>query len=155
MQKDTSPKISEIILSIKHLCSRQEKCKSEVKEKLVRWELDEDKIEEIIALLIKEKFIDEDRYTGFFVRDKIKFNKWGKIKIRHHLVQKRIPENIISNAFDNIDITDYKNIIEREIEKKLTLIKKDPHKKDKLIRFMQSKGFELDLVLPIVTEKVK
>ena len=138
--------ISEIILSVKLLCSKQEKCKSEIIEKLSRTNLSISKIEEIISMLENEKFIDEERYVNFYIRDKLKFNKWGRIKLKYYLKQKRIPDSIITKGLENIDETEYLNILKSEIKKK----SKTNSSKDKVIRFAQSKGFELELIIKLL-----
>ena len=147
--------IEEIILSIEMICSKQEKCKSEIREKLKKWELPNEKIEDILSLLEKENFINEIRYTEFYIKDKLKFNKWGKIKLKYYLKQKQIPKDIIQDGLDNIDEIEYFKILKSEIEKKLKLLTSKNQRKDKLVRYAQSKGFEPELIFSIVNEKIK
>ena len=63
------------------ICSKQEKCKFDIKEKLYNLGLENIYINEIVDLLEKENFIDEERYCKFYVRDKYKLSKWGRKKI--------------------------------------------------------------------------
>jgi len=155
MSSDNNIKnIKEIILSLKQLCGKQEKCKSEIREKLKKWELSDEKVEEIISLLEKEKFIDEVRYTEFFIKDKLKFYKWGKIKLKYYLKIKQIPNDIIRKGLDNIDETEYFNILKSEIEKKLKSMNSKNQSKDKLVRYAQSKGFELDLIFSVINKNL-
>ena len=74
------------------LCGRKEYCRSEITEKLAVRKLSPGDIDHILLALEKEKFIDEDRYAGTFTRDKLRLNRWGKVKIRYLLRQKKIPE---------------------------------------------------------------
>ena len=74
-----------------NLCSRQERCKYEIREKLLGLEMSMQDIEKVMSLLEKEGFIDEVRFAGMYASDKLRFNKWGKTKIRYMLNQKKIP----------------------------------------------------------------
>ena len=93
------------------LCSRHEKCCSEIREKLVKFKLPGPHVEKVLQTLKKEGFIDESRYAGMFVRDKLRINRWGKIKIQHMLSAKQIPEEIIAEAINGIDDLHYLEIL--------------------------------------------
>ncbi len=137
-------------------CARGEKCKSDISKKLFDWGIYSDESEEILNSLVDDKFIDESRYTSYYVNDKFKFNKWGKRKITFMLKQKRIPENLIYDALDKIDEEKYFATIEAEMTKKLKTIKADNDfdRKSKLIRFAESKGYELDISLKVAERLV-
>ncbi|MBE9467548.1 MAG: RecX family transcriptional regulator [Bacteroidetes bacterium] len=138
------------------ICSKQEKCKFDIKKKLIDWEQKSDSINRIINSLEKDKFIDEKRYSSFYVRDKFRFNKWGKIKIRFTLRQKSIPEKYIYAALNEIDNKEYIKTLEKEIQKKQKLIKyeNDYELKNKLLRFAESRGFEKDLIFKTIDKFV-
>ena len=135
-----------------YICSKAEKCKFDIRKKLYDWKSKPDHHEKIIAELMKQKYIDENRYTNYYVRDKFKFNKWGKIKIRSMLFQKHLPEKIINEAIKQIDDEEYLEMLKNVINQKLKSLKeKDPNKqKSKLIRFATSRGFEPSLILTII-----
>lgn len=77
-------------------CSSVERCVSEVEAKLEQWGADNGIKERVIEHLIKEKYIDQQRYCAAFVRDKYRFNQWGRLKIVQALRLKKIPANVIS-----------------------------------------------------------
>jgi regulatory protein len=140
---------SSALSKMQFICSRQEKCCSDIRKKLENWHLSYDDRDKIIQSLIDDKFLDEKRYTGFYVRDKYKFNKWGRVKISHHLKQKQIPEYIIMEAFDSISEKLYEENLEEILASKMRSTREeDPYKlKAKLYRFAQSRGFESNLIL--------
>jgi len=84
-------------------CSRQERCVYDVECKLEAWNVDPDEFGAIIERLKKEKFIDEERYATFFVRDKFRFNGWGKVKIRWALKKKNVDPAAVAKALDVIN----------------------------------------------------
>ena len=138
------------------ICSKQEKCKYDIKKKLFDWELKPDSINKIINKLEKNKFIDEKRYSSFFVRDKFRFNKWGKIKILFTLRQKNIADKNILPALNEIDDKEYIKTLEKEIQKKQKLIKYENNYelKSKLLRFAESRGFEKELIFKTIDKFV-
>ena len=139
-------------------CSRQERCVYDVERKLEAWDVDREKFGAIIERLIKGKFIDESRYSVFFVRDKFRFNGWGRIKIRWALKQKGIAEKVINNALTEIDDAVYREKLTEILKGKYKQIrnKKDEYQaKAALVRFAQSKGYEQDLIFSVLDEIIK
>ncbi len=150
-KKPTS--IKKAILKAQALCAGQEKCVFDIRKKLYDWKLPTKDHDTVINLLIKDQFINEQRYTLFFAKDKFRFNKWGKIKIEYTLKQKNIPYEYIKYALDEIPETEYEKLLESELIKKLKTIKdKDEYTiKSKLVRFATSKGFENGKVFDMVS----
>jgi len=130
------------------LCSQQEQCSSGIREKLRLWKVSEPNIEKIIRKLKEEKFIDDERFAGFYAKDKFRFNGWGRIRISHMLRQKKIGEEEIEDALSQISDEDwYGTCFELLRNKSATLQEKDPFKRrGKLFRFVAGRGFEPDLI---------
>lgn len=128
------------------VCARQEQCLSMVRNKLLKWEVEEADISKILQRLLEEKFIDEHRYTGFYVRDKARFNKWGKTKIVWQLRQKGIASEVIQEALDTIPVAEYQeNLLDLLRQKKRLLKMDDPYKRRAaLMRYAASRGFGFD-----------
>lgn len=140
------------------VCSRAEKCSRDVRDKLRRWELPESQIASIIEQLKEQKFIDDDRYAKAFVRDKSKFNRWGKTKIRYHLQAKGIPAEVITIALTEIQEDTYQDQLEYILLNKVRGMMpiEDHYKaKAKLVRFAASRGFEAGLVYAAVDKLLK
>lgn len=132
----------------RNICSRQEKCVVDIQKKLLEWGLDHSGIKIIIGKLIEEQFIDETRYAKSFTRQKFFQNKWGKIKIRYHLKQKRITEKNILEAFDEIKDTEYLETLSHLLlRKKLSIKAKNQYQlKGKLINYALNRGFENNII---------
>ena len=92
-------------------CSAAERCIQDVQKKIDAAGLPPDASERIIARLLKERFIDESRYTRFFVNDKLRFNKWGRVKIGYELYKKNIPSPIREESLAAIDEGEYCSIL--------------------------------------------
>lgn len=125
-------------------CTGTERCIQEVEKKIEQAGLPADATQHIIDRLIQEKFIDESRYCRCFVNDKLRFNKWGRIKIAYELQRKQIPAAIRQEALDCIDETSYRSILFDLLKskKKCTKGKDDRDLFTKLLRFAAGRGFE-------------
>ena len=133
-------------------CTLCERCISEVSTKLTAWGVLPGEQEKIIARLIDEKFIDEKRYCRAFVNDKVKFNRWGRIKITAALREKRMPQEYIKEAMDNIDEDAYQQSLQETIDIKRRELKgkDDFATQQKIIRHAASRGYEPSLIIKAI-----
>jgi len=135
-------------------CSKREYCCDDIRTRLNQWGVTDNDTEKIINTLIKENFINELRFASAFVKDKFKYNKWGKIKIGIHLNSKKVPSAIIKTALDDIDYETYTNVLKGIISahRRTVKAKNRYDLKAKLLRHALSKGFESSLVYEILNE---
>jgi regulatory protein len=141
------------LAKLRQMCSRQEKCPTDVLSLLKRWEVDEDQHHIIVEILKKEKFVDEQRYASAFIRDKIKFDRWGVVKIKMMLQQKGISKTISDDLLKQIDRNEYKEMIGRELAKKRKSLKGTPYEIwAKLARYGSSRGYELEYMQDFLNE---
>lgn len=129
-------------------CSAAEHCRSEVRAMLERHGAEKPDIESIINNLVKEGFIDESRYARAFVHDKVRFAKWGKVKIAQALWQKRIPQDITDAALESIDYDEYLVALKDVVKAKFRTVKgaTEYERKMKTMRSVCSRGYEPALV---------
>lgn len=132
--------------------SRCEHCESEVREKLLNWGSSEKETDKIIAYLIEERYIDNQRYANSYTRDKFRFNHWGKYKIGMMLRSKNICNEIIEEALNQIDEEEYLEKLEQILRDKLRSLKyaSEYEKKGKLFKFAQSRGFESSAISKVI-----
>lgn len=135
------------------MCSKCEKCTDDVKQKLNDWDISATETAEIIDILQKEQFINDERYAAFYVRDKFRFNKWGRIKISYMLKSKNISPQLIKKSLDEISEKDYTETLGTLLREKSKSIKTDDEyeRKSKLIRFAQSRGFEFEVIEKVMS----
>ena len=144
--------MDDILKYIYNFCATQERCKSDVIKKLTNKGINKDQIQKIINQLIDNDFINEKRYSEMFSRGKFKINKWGKIKISHHLKMKKVSEIDIKFGIDQIDSTEYKNCINKIITKRRITTDTEYENKMKMVRYLQQKGFEYELIWNIINK---
>lgn len=151
MENKQFPRFSVALEKARAACARQEQCRHDIEKKLYTLGLQEKEISNIIGELIKEKFLDDKRYAAAYVKDKFRFNKWGRLKIRHGLALKKLPHEIIEHALENISEDDYRKMLGDELKKKTKNLKGTHYaRKAKLMRFAQSRGFEPGVVYEII-----
>ena len=136
----------DILKKLYRYCSSAEKCKSDIKNYLYKFNLEDDEIGELIENLENNNFINEERYVSAFVNDKLKFNKWGKIKINYELKSKGIDEKTIIKAINSIDEDEYLEILFSVLKTKLALLsgKNKVEQRLSLLTFGMSRGFEFE-----------
>jgi regulatory protein len=144
----------EALIKIRSICSRQEQCRQDILVRLSKWDISESDSDKIMLILEKEGFVDHNRYATSFANDKLKFNKWGKVKIRWMLRQKDIPEDIIERALSLIDDDEYFNTLSGELKKKIKSLRSDNEydKKGKLVKFATQRGFEYEIILKVINK---
>lgn len=132
-------------------CTLCERCTSEVSKKLTTWGVPPAEQQRIIDRLQDEGFINEERYCRAFVNDKLRFNRWGRIKITAALYEKRLPREYITQAIEQIDEEQYMQTLHDLVATKQRELKnEDFATKQKIIRFAASRGFEPAKILQIV-----
>lgn len=150
--KITNPDIA--LLKIQKWCAYQERCQQEVRDKLYEYGLWTDAVEELISKLISDNFINEERFAKTYARGKFNIKKWGRIKIKQQLKQKRISDYCIKKAMEEIDANLYYDTLKKTLLQKNKIIKEsNPIKlKFKLASFAMSRGFEQDLIFDALEE---
>ena len=136
-------------------CTLCERCISEVATKLTQWGIVSSEQQAIIERLQEEGFIDEERYCRAFVNDKVRFNRWGRIKITASLREKRLPAEFILEAVKNINTEEYTQSLKDVIESKRRELnsKDDIASQQKIIRYAASRGFEPSIILTTIKYK--
>lgn len=140
--------ISQALDKASKYCAYQERCHSEVRQKLKNYNLTPDELEEVIYHLIQDDFLNEERYSRAFARGKFRIKHWGRKKIKLALRNKQISESCIKLGLTEIDSNEYDEallkLVHKALEKYQTLT---PYqRKAKIAQHLIGKGFETDLV---------
>jgi regulatory protein len=146
MKKETTEQ--EAYLQLAALCAQAEHCQQEMRDKMKRWEMAPEVQERVIARLIKERYIDDERYARAFVKDKIRYNKWGRRKVQQGLWMKHIDDDIQQRVLSEVDDTEYLAVLKPLLKQKAKSIKaeNDYELTQKLVRFALGRGFTYDII---------
>lgn len=128
------------------LCAKAEHCRQEMAAKMRTWQVPDDVQQRVIGRLTDEHYIDDERYARAFVHDKVRYAKWGRRKIEQALYMKRIPDDAIAAALDDVDTSEYVEILRPMLQAKAKSIKADsPYELEmKLMRFAAGRGFGVE-----------
>jgi regulatory protein len=133
-------------------CAYQERTQQEVRKRLDAWDIYGDDAEEIIAELITQGYLSEERFATSFAGGKFRVKGWGKRKITQHLKQRGISGYNLNKALADIKPDDYRAMLAELLEKKRGLIRDDNPLvvKQKLARYALSKGYEPGLIWEVL-----
>jgi regulatory protein len=151
-----NPKKELVLPKIKHYCAYQERCRSEVEERLRSMGLSKKEIEEMVASLVQENYIDEGRFAMLYAGGKFRTSQWGFQKIKWELSKKKISAADIKSALAEISMTEYEKTLEKLAAQKWKLLgseKDETLKKTKLQDYLLQKGYEWELIKKILREK--
>ena len=138
----------EAYLKLAALCAQAEHCQHEMLEKMKKWELPEAVQSRVMARLIKERYVDDKRYAQAFVKDKIRYNKWGRRKVQQALWMKRIDDDIQQIVLNEISDEEYQKVLRPLLKQKSKSIKadRDYERNQKLVRFALGRVFNFDII---------
>lgn len=138
----------EAYLTLAALCAQAEHCQWEMLEKMRRWEVPEEAQARVMQRLVKERYVDDERYAQAFAKDKIRYNKWGRRKVDQALWQKHIDEDIRKRVLDEVDDDEYLSVLRPLLKQKRrsTKANSDYELNQKLMRFALGRGFTFDII---------
>lgn len=148
--KITDPHLA--LVKMQGWCAYQERSQQDARDKLYELGMWTEAVENIIVQLIQDNFLNEERFACSFARGKFNIKKWGRIKIKQELKQKRVGDYCLKKAMKEIDETEYIQTLKKLIETKRKLIK-ETNKiklKYKLMSYALSKGYEKDLIFDVL-----
>jgi regulatory protein len=133
---------------LRHYCAYQERCHSEVKEKLYSLGVFKNEHDSMIAALIEEGCLNEERFAIAFAGGKFRVKQWGRVKIKYELKQKQVSDYCIKKALQQIDEKEYEDLLKKLADKKYDALKNEQQlaRKRKTIDYLLQRGFEMELV---------
>ncbi|MFT4203493.1 MAG: regulatory protein RecX [Chitinophagaceae bacterium] len=133
---------------IKHYCAYQERSHQETKDRLFRYGLAGTDVDALLARLIEEGYLNEERYARLFAGGKFRQKKWGRLKILAELKQKRVSPYNITTAMKEIAQEDYQATLQKLVFEKWNALKGEQYlvRQAKTLRYMHQKGYEPNLV---------
>jgi regulatory protein len=148
LQKKKPITEQEALQKLSALCARAEHSSGEMLEKMRRWQLSEDARERVLDRLIDEKFVDDERFARLFVREKIRFDRWGRRKIEQALYQKGVASDISRRVLDEVDDEAYVAELKKLIAAKRRSVQaeSDYEMRAKLTKYALGRGFGYNVI---------
>ena len=133
-------------------CAFQERCHSEVRQKLLELSVYGDTLEEIIAELIADNYLNEERFARSYARGKFRTKAWGRNRIKQELKMRRVSEYCIRKGLEEIEEDDYLATLEKVIHKKLEELRGEDlfTAQQKTAQYAMRKGYESELIWQVI-----
>ena len=143
----------QVFQKLSALCARAEHCQHDMLEKMRQWDVDEETQARVMGRLVKERYVDDQRYAEAFVRDKVRYNQWGRRKVEQALWLKHIDDDAARQALDAIDDDEYVDILKPLLAQKRRSVKarNDYELNMKLMKWALGRGFTMDIIRQCLT----
>jgi len=138
-------------------CVYQDRSHYEAEQKMKEFMLIPEAKDKLILYLIKENYLNEERFTRSYIRGKFYIKHWGRNKIRQHLKMKQIPEKLINKCWNEIDSEDYRKTIIKIFNDYFGTAKGKNHfeKQSKSVKYLIGRGFEYDAIMETINENIE
>ncbi|SIO48611.1 regulatory protein RecX [Chitinophaga niabensis] len=145
------------ILKLRYYCAYQERCHAEVREKCWELGLRGEDIENAIAHLVEDGFLNEERYAKAYAGGKFRMQQWGRKKISMMLKQKQISDYCIRKGLAEINEEDYMQTLQQLAEKKYHSLRSEQYLKRqyKTLQYLLQRGFEQELARAAIEQIAK
>ncbi|SEB55755.1 regulatory protein [Maribacter dokdonensis] len=155
-QKSKGYTVQEATKKIESYCAYQDRCHKEVVSKLKDMGMIPLAIDTIIAQLIEDRFLNEERFAKSFARGKFNIKKWGKNRIVRELKFKDISKYNITTALKEIKPEAYSTTLDHLAKKRLDQITETNTQKrrKKLADYLLYRGWESHLVYEKLQELI-
>jgi regulatory protein len=148
--------VEQALQKARHYCGYQERCHSEVKEKLYSFGLWKKDVEEALSRLIEENYLNEERFAIQFAGGRFRMKQWGRVKIRYELKQKQVGEYCIKKAIAEIGEEDYDRTLSKLAAEKWETLREETNlfiRRKKVQDYLLQKGYEPGLILASLAKK--
>lgn len=144
----SQPTREQALQKLKHYCAYQERCHSEVIDKLYHLGVPRKLHDEITATLIEENYLNEERFAIAYAGGKFRVKHWGRVKIKYALQQKKVSPYSTGIALKQFDEDEYREKLKKLLDDKYEELKKEQYmvRKKKTMDFLMQKGFEPELI---------
>ncbi len=155
-KKKKSLSASDALARIYRYCAYQERSHQEVKNKLYEFGLTTDEVDELLARMITDGFLNEERFAKAFAGGKFRIKKWGRVKIKRELEAQGLSKRCISRGMDEIDLTDYRKTLKNLLVKKADQTEEENlfKKRDKVAKYAIGKGYEPEMVWEMLKDLI-
>jgi len=153
MFRSGSLSLEQALQKVRHYCGYQERCHSEVKEKLYSFGLRKNDVEAALATLVEENYLNEERFATQFAGGRFRLKEWGKVRIKYQLKQRQVSEYCIRAALAAIDGEEYERTLGRLAAEKWMALRGEENifiRKRKLQDYLTQKGYEPERVTAAV-----
>jgi regulatory protein len=111
----------------------------------------------LMAELIKEDCLNDERFAVAFVSGRFRLKQWGRKKIQQGLKGKRVSDEIAQKALEQINKKEYMAILNKLAKERYASLKHEQYlvRKKKTMDYLMQKGYEVDLIKDTINNLLK
>ena len=142
----------QVLQKLRFYCRYQQRCESEIKEKLFELGINRKDHDELVNGLVKENCVSDERFAKAFVSGRFKLKQWGRRRILKGLKEKRVSDEITQKALEQINIKEYMAVLNKLAKERFASLKNEQYlvRKKKTLDYLMQKGYEVDLIKEVV-----
>jgi regulatory protein len=142
---------------LRFYCRYQQRCQSEIKQRLFELGVNKKDHDELMDQLIKENCLNDERFAVAFVSGRFRLKQWGRKKIQRGLKEKRVSDEIAQKALEQINKKEYMAILNKLAKERYASLKHEQYlvRKKKTMDYLMQKGYELDLIMGTINNFLK
>jgi regulatory protein len=142
---------------LRFYCRYQQRCQSELKEKLFELGINKKDHDELMSELVKENCVSDERFAIAFASGRFKMKQWGRKKIQKGLNEKRVSHEIAQKALEQINKKEYMTMLNKLAKERYTSLKHEQYlvRKKKTMDYLIQKGYEVDLIKDAINNFLK
>jgi regulatory protein len=142
---------------LRFYCRYQQRCQSELKEKLFELGINRKDHDEFLEKLVKENCLSDEKFAMAFVSGRFKMKQWGRKKIQKGLKEKKVSDEIAQKALEEINKREYMAMLNKLAKKRYASLKHEQYlvRKKKTMDYLMQKGYEVDLIKDAINNFLK
>jgi regulatory protein len=142
----------QVLQKLRFYCRYQQRCQSELKEKLFVLGINKKDHDELLEELLKENCVSDEKFAVAFVSGRFKMKQWGRRKIQKGLKEKRVSEEIAQRALEQINKKEYMAMLNKLAKERYVSLKHEQYlvRKKKTMDYLMQKGYEVDLIKDVI-----
>ena len=133
------------------LLSRREHSTLEIRDKLLKRDFDEAEIEQSIIELQKGGWLSDERFAEAYIRMR-QLKGFGPIRISMELNERGVKEDIVARFLQADDASWRQTLKQQYLKKYKNKSIEDYNDKAKRLRFLQYRGFSMDMIFKVVNK---
>lgn len=138
---------------LQHYCAYAERCHQDVVSKLYELNVWKKEHDAILAALIEDNYLNEERFAKSFAGGHFRTKQWGRNKIVQALKQRGVSPYCIRAGLREIEDADYRDTAQKLFNHKWEQLKGTPNrfvKMKKASDYLLQKGYETQLVNALI-----
>ena len=138
----------QVLQKLRFYCRYQQRCQSEIRQKLFELGINKKDHDELINELVKENCVNEERFAMAFASGRFKMKQWGRKKIQRGLKEKKVSDDVAQKALEQINKKEYIGVLSKLAKERYASLKHEQYliRRKKTMNYLLQKGYEVDLV---------